>query len=226
MLKLLKKSTRQSNSGPEIYENVVEARKQLKNPSNFKRYAREILDLVPKKTGTVLDVGCGLGWLVQEANKRGFDAWGVDSSKTLVRFGKAKLGLNLSNSFPKNKFDIVIAKHVLEHIKPAEPFLKKILNSLAPEGVFIVACPNNKSLMHWIFGSRWYGLCPNQHVWQFTPKILSVLLEVNGFNIDKIIINSLDYKPGGIKQGAFWFLTNLANILRIGDQVIIICSRR
>lgn len=227
MQKILKRSINSYNPGPEIYESVAQAKRQLNNPDNFLRYAREILDLTPKKSGTLLDVGCGLGWLVQEANCRGFDACGVDNSKNLVKLGKKKLNLNLSTSFPKKKkFDSIIAKHVLEHIKSAEPFLKKILKSLAPGGIFVVACPNNTSLMHWIFGARWYGLCPNQHVWQFTPSILSMLLQKNGFKINKIIINSLDYKPKGIKLIIFWFLTNLSNILGIGDQIVIICSRR
>lgn len=226
MAKLSKKSLN-PNPGSEIYESELEARSQLQNPANYQHYAREILDFLPKKFGTLLDVGCGLGWLVKEAKSRGYKAIGMDTSKILVRLGKKELKLDLYNSYPKNKkFDVIVAKHVLEHIKSAEFFLKNISKLLSADGVFLVACPNNASLMHWTFGSRWYGLCPNQHVWQFTPGTLSMLLEKNGFKIDKIIIDSLDYKPNGIKLAAFWFLTNLANILRIGDQIVIICSRR
>lgn len=226
MAKNWKKSLNPSSPGPEIYDDPKEAGKQLQHPENFKRYARDILQLLPIRQGRLLDVGCGLGWLVKEAASVGFTASGVDPSQTLVSLGKKELGVNLTVTFPINqKFDVVVAKHVLEHITEADQFLGKISHVLKPGGYFLTACPNNYSLMHWIFRDRWYGLCPSQHVWQFTPKSLSALLVRNGFKIDKVIVNSLDYQPGGVKQIVFWFLINLANLFRVGDQVVIICRR-
>ncbi len=227
MVSNLKKSLNPPNPGPEIYDDPKEAKKQLQNPENFERYARELLKLLPVGKGLLLDVGCGLGWLVKEANSLGFRASGVDPSKTLVNLGKKELDVDLKITFPKNqKFDVVVAKHVLEHIFKIDKILRQIFYVLKPGGYFLVACPNNASLLHWLFGNRWYGLRPAQHVWQFTPKTLTALLKRNGFKIEKVIVNSLDYQPGGTKQIIFGFLTNLANLFQIGDQVVVICRRR
>lgn len=208
------------------YESVTEARRQLAHPADFRRYAADVLDLLPVRSGSLLDVGCGLGWLVKEANDRGFAAVGVDPSRTQTRTGRENLKVSLTTTYPRGKFDVVIAKHVLEHVKKTDEFLKRVRNALKPSGYFLVACPNNYSLMHFIFQNRWYGLCPSQHVWQFTPESLKALLRRNGFKIERTVINSLDYQPVGIRRIIFGFLTHLANFLKIGDQVVVICRRR
>lgn len=211
---------------------MSEALRQWKTQADgFRKYAREILDLLPIKKGHLLDVGCGLGWVVAEAKKRGFLAMGIDPKKDYVRIGRRYLRANLKvasleNFTTKKKFDVVVAKHVLEHIvKPGE-FLAKTRHLLRPGGYLVVACPNIRSLMAWIFRQRWYGLCPSEHVWQFTPKILRLLLEENGFKIEKVVVNSLDYQPPGWKGVVFSLLVAVANFLKIGDQVVIVCRLR
>ena len=121
------------------------------------------MDLVPVKNGKLLDVGCGLGWTVAEAQKRGFTAVGIDPKIQFVNFGKKKFGVNLQTTSlekfkTKEKFVVVILKHVLEHIVKPEPFLSKIREVQGVRGCLVVACPNMNSLMARIFLDRWYGL--------------------------------------------------------------------
>lgn len=210
-----------------IYQDRAEAEKQYATQAAaFQKSAREIMDFAARKSGKLLDVGCGVGWVVAEAKKRGFDAVGIDEAAPYVSVGKKYLKANLQSISLENfrtsrKFDIVVLNHVLEHIEKVEEFLEKIKTLLAPGGALVVACPNNRSLMHFIFRDRWYGRQPAQHVWQFTPEILRTLLLKNGFRIKKMRITSLVYTVLGWKGLIFKILVFIGNITGFGDQVFI-----
>lgn len=215
----------------EIYDSVAESEKQYKTQKiKFEQYAKDLLDFLPTTSGKLLDVGCGLGWVVAEANKRGFDALGIDQAKPYIKTGKKHLGVNLQVSDLEHfrtseKFDALVLKHVLEHIKDADNFLKKAHTLLNKNGILLVACPNIDSLMYWLFKQKWYGLQPAQHVWQFTPVLISKVIARNGFTIERVITNNLDYDVPGIKGIIFRFLTTVADIIGKGDQVVVIAKK-
>lgn len=227
------KKSRSNSTWPtsKIYDSLSEAERQFfTQKDKFKKFARELLDFLPKRDGKLLDVGCGLGWVVAEAENRGFSAIGIDQAKPYINTGKKYLKLNLILSDlehfqTEEKFDVVVLKHVLEHVKNADKFLQKAHQLLNKKGLLLIACPNIDSLMFWIFQDRWYGLQPAQHVWQFTPKLISEVISRNGFLIEKVITNSLDYEVPGLKGIAFKILTTVANLINKGDQVVVIAKK-
>src|SRR3989344_7601270 len=54
--------------------------------ATYRMYAAQILDFISKRIrkGSLLDVGTGSGFLVEEAQKRGFIAMGIDPSAPAV----------------------------------------------------------------------------------------------------------------------------------------------
>ncbi len=82
----------------------------------------------PAKIATgskVLDIGCGIGLLVEAFNKLGFYALGVDISDPAIAnsIAKEKCFLVKSTSklgFAENVFDLVVSREVLEHIPEGE----------------------------------------------------------------------------------------------------------
>jgi predicted SAM-dependent methyltransferase len=187
------------------------------NPKDKKRYAQELLDFLPLKTsGNLLDVGCGKEeFLVKEGRKRGFRARGIDPL----------INTDLEHFKTEEKFDVLVLKHVLEHISDLDRFLNKCRDLLKSQGLILISCPNIKSLMYFIFRSRWYGLQPTQHVWQFTPELLKKVLEKNNFKILKSKINSLDYQVKGVKGIVFKILLAMAKILPVGDQLVVVAKK-
>lgn len=80
----------------EIYNSLEEAERQFSTQKiKFQKFARDLLDFLPLSSGKLLDVGCGLGWVVAEANKRGFAAIGIDQAKPFVVTGERRLKVDL-----------------------------------------------------------------------------------------------------------------------------------
>src|SRR5687767_4548837 len=70
---------------------------------------------------SVLDLGCGEGWLVREVAARGIDAFGVDASPELVAMARATGGAHcecasyreLARTLPGRSFDVVVLNFAL-----------------------------------------------------------------------------------------------------------------
>jgi hypothetical protein len=77
-------------------------------------------------------------------------------------------------------FDVVTLHHVLEHIHEPLPFLR---DEVAPRvgRLLVVEVPNFSSLASRVHGPRWRDLRPDQHVFHYTPALLSRLLSLAGF---------------------------------------------
>ena len=77
-------------------------------------------------TATILDFGCGLGYLLSDLRKAGYDAEGYDKNHPDL------------NKFPCKEFDLIIMVEVIEHL--AEPFTEigMIANALKYGGYLIV----------------------------------------------------------------------------------------
>ena len=182
---------------------------------NGPRYAKQLLDYLPATRGSLLDVGAGKAeFLVKEARKRGFKAMGIDPL----------VNTDLEHFQTKKKFDVIVLKHVLEHVGDLNRFLGKCHRLLNPGGTILISCPNIRSLMFYIFRDRWYGLQPGQHVWQFTPDTICAVLERNGFQVKNFWITNLDYQPQGFKKLIFAALLFAAKITHLGDQIILLAS--
>ncbi|MBI3631834.1 MAG: class I SAM-dependent methyltransferase [Candidatus Vogelbacteria bacterium] len=218
-----------SGPSPDLYMSKSEAEKHyLVQREQFADYAREILDFLPNvNRGSLLDVGCGMGWVVKEAGRRGYVAVGIDPSVPYVNLGKRVLKLDLYRKTlekfrTRQKFDVIVLNHVLEHIKNPRKFLEKIKYLSSKSGLLLVACPNIDSLMFRLFRCKWYGLVPWQHIWQFSDKTLKMLLQANGLEVIKIKKTNLYYKVPGIKGAVFRLLLWFSNIFQSGDQTFIL----
>lgn len=191
-----------------------------KNPAgepdyeNGPRYARELLDYI-NSCGSLLDVGAGkAGFLVKEAKKRGFQAMGIDPL----------VDTDLEHFKTSKKFDVIVLKHVIEHVVDLNRFLSICRRLLKSDGVLLISCPNISSLMFYLFRQRWYGLQPSQHIWQFSPNTLRRQLRKNGFREIKIDVINMDYQVPGIKGVAFKILLLTAKIFNVGDQLVVVAG--
>ena len=109
-----------------------------------------------------LDIGCGGGILSEKLRRLGANVTGIDASKSSIDIAKehAKKSrleisykcittselLEIKEEKTLNKFDLVIASEVIEHVYDRNIFLSDISNLCSPGGLVIFTSINNSFL--------------------------------------------------------------------------------
>jgi ubiquinone/menaquinone biosynthesis C-methylase UbiE len=153
------------------------------------------LQLLYKKSITnFLDVGCGEGHCLIEAQNRGWKPHGIDitdhriamAKKNLIEFKNSTL---TDSNFPDNYFDIIYMDSVLEHVINPIDYLLEIKRILKKGGLLYIGVPNEDSLLN-DFKKLYYMLRGNSlsnklkpfetpyHVVGFNTKSIKYALEL------------------------------------------------
>lgn len=147
--------------------------------------------------GTVLDLGCGTGWSLEQLRKDGWDTYGVEISEKAASVGNAR-GLRIfpgtleAAKFPTDFFDYVRSNHSFEHISQPNEALEEIHRILKPKGKLLVGVPNIGSLNARMFKRYWWHLCAPVHAFSYSKDTLCRMLEKHGFRVEGVRFNS-DY---------------------------------
>jgi 2-polyprenyl-3-methyl-5-hydroxy-6-metoxy-1,4-benzoquinol methylase len=125
----------------------------------------------------LLDVGCSLGFTVEAAAGRGWNAQGVDISQEAVDFCRRRqLDCRLTDSlelpFEDGSFDVLTAWHVIEHVADVSRTLAEWRRVLRPGGLMILETPNSSSLKVKLLGVRYRRFWAKEHVYTFRPSNL------------------------------------------------------
>lgn len=114
-----------------------------------KTFYQKYIDTLGVKTkiGRILDVGCGIGYVVHQLKQQGFEAYGVDVSEpSIQKAQQAGLSCQLYQGetlpFANNFFSSTGAINVLEHVEKPELFLAELIRVTQPQGHIIVSSPN------------------------------------------------------------------------------------
>ncbi len=111
----------------------------------------------------LLEVGSGMGHLVAQLEDT-FETVGMDLNHWAVKQSKAivnKSGLQTASAqelpFTNNSFNVVIIKHIVEHLPYPEKAINEIGRVTASGGTLILATPNLGSMLKPWKGDRWIG---------------------------------------------------------------------
>ena len=105
--------------------------------------------LFTDKNVEILDIGCGSGEIMEALNSYGSKTHGIDFSKEAIQICEkknlmAKQGdLDTGIKFNDNKFDLVWAGDVLEHVFDPIYLLKEIRRVLKKNGYLFFSIPND-----------------------------------------------------------------------------------
>ncbi len=153
------------------------------------RYHLKVMEsLTQKKFGwSLFEVGCATGFFMELAKERGWEVEGIDISAYAVREAEAK-GLRvivgtLEAFTTQKKYDCVAMHDVIEHVKDPVGLVGRVRELLPSGGLFVIATPDAGSLWARVWGKRWHAFVPPQHLFYFTEKNLTMLLEIEGFEI-------------------------------------------
>jgi 2-polyprenyl-3-methyl-5-hydroxy-6-metoxy-1,4-benzoquinol methylase len=190
------------------------------------------------KTGRLLDIGTGKGYMLSAAKKRKWHAEGYDVDKQWNEMVSKKLNVNLrSGDFNslnwEAKFDVVIMHHVIEHLKNPVHYLNKIHELLNKDGILFLVLPNINSRSAVIkrmlekTGMRksnigaYYDAV--HHLFYYTPATISRCVEGSGF---KVIFKKSGHaaRPNQFRLKRF-YMRNISDWLLWKSTFLVVCRK-
>lgn len=158
--------------------------------ATFKRLMRNL----HKRTltgGSLLEVGCGYGYLLEEAKEYFSRRVGTDFSPQGVQLASAKADEVHEGGIEQipaaANFDCVIATHVIEHIYQPLEFVKQLIRRTKPGGTVVLAAPDMGGMLRKVMGHRWASFKIPEHVIYFDAVTLSALMREAGLiDIEKL----------------------------------------
>jgi SAM-dependent methyltransferase len=138
--------------------------------------------------GRLLEVGCAYGFFLAEARPY-FDCVGVEVSAAAVEHGR-RLGLDVRQGVLSPEmanglgtFDAVVMLDVIEHLDRPADTLRLLASFLRPNGVVMISTGDWGSAVARVMGRRWRLMTPPQHLFFFSRRTLTGMLEKAGFEV-------------------------------------------
>lgn len=138
--------------------------------------------------GRLLDIGCSLGYFVEAANARGWNASGVEISPYAAEQARG-LGLDVKTGvledagYSDGVFNCVTMWDVLEHVPDPTKHMLEVRRVLAEGGLVVIGTPNLGHILFKIKRERWRHLKPREHIFYFRESSISQLLRKTGFDV-------------------------------------------
>ena len=133
----------------------------------------------------VLDVGSNTGELLDYAKSRGCITTGVEYSKSSRKVLKSKGHMAFAAlSIVEQKFDVITAFDLVEHLYNVSGFIQKCKNILVEGGVLIILTGNPASISAKLSKSGWWYIKYPEHIVFPSKKFYS---SCPGFKIQKWI---------------------------------------
>ncbi len=100
----------------------------------------------------ILEIGCGIGTIVAELARQGYEAMGTDISRVAIEYGRAKYGnirleVQPAEELPyaDGTFDVVLSFDLFEHIARIDRHVDEVQRVLKPGGHYLFETPNKLS---------------------------------------------------------------------------------
>jgi len=160
--------------------------------------------LLPKSMEglTVLDYGCGVGWVAIHCAQRGAKVVGIEPSEAAVRAAVQaadhegvlhRCRFEVTDKVVGGPYDVILAKDVIEHLEDDESWVRDVGSALKPGGTFIFSTHNDRCLNYlleggyhrwWCGNTRWMGWDPT-HVRFYNASTLTALLARQHLRVSK-----------------------------------------
>lgn len=209
------------------------------------RYYAKIVRRHAAKGKTLLEIGCGLGHFLGMLDDD-YQTTGIDVNRWALKQARKNtpnsrvINMPAENigKFSALSFDVVVAKHVLEHLKNPALVLKKVKKILKSGGWSLLVTPNPSNLLRPLKGVQWIGLLDPTHISVKPPEEWLALVKSAGLNIMQIWSDGFWNTPyiplipnqiqkflfGGI--GGFQAITGGSFIpVQLGESTIILVQK-
>lgn len=207
------------SEGPEAARRVTELKRATAG-----LYLDIIRPLVKAASPKLLEIGCGSGDFLCEAQSRGFEVEGLEYSPHAAAVANARLSRDVVRTgsleeiaLPSNAYDVAAAFDVIEHVRNPGYFLRRLHAALAPGGAVIIVTPSLDSWSRRLLGRYWMEY-KTEHLTYFSRKALRHMLEQSGFSDVKFVSNykvlSIDYVYRHFEKFTVPLLTPVVRLVR------------
>jgi SAM-dependent methyltransferase len=150
---------------------------------------RKVRSMLGRNDFSMLDIGCGTGWISRIWAGSGVRVTGLEPSQTRAAIARER-GLRVLSCYVEEmssdeKFDLIVIRHVIEHLGEPAAILSNLVPRLSPGGVLLIVVPNIDCIGRKIFDTNWTWVLP-WHCNFFNPLSLRTLLENCGYDTVKM----------------------------------------
>jgi 2-polyprenyl-3-methyl-5-hydroxy-6-metoxy-1,4-benzoquinol methylase len=158
---------------------------------------KQKIKLLAKYTeqGHYLDIGCGIGLVLKEARKEGWEISGVEPADEARIEAEKNTGAKIYpslNKVEKIKFNAITMFHVLEHVHDLNDTMKLVRKRLHKEGVLLIALPNHESWDAKNYSETWAAWDVPRHLYHFSPYTAEKLFKKHKFHVQEILPMKFD----------------------------------
>jgi SAM-dependent methyltransferase len=197
-----------------------------------------------KRGARLLEIGSGMGHLVGQLEDT-FETYGMDLNHWAVKQSKAavkKTRLQTASAqevpFRDHSFNVVIIKHIVEHLPDPQKAMQEIGRVTEPGGTLILATPNLDSMLKPWKGDKWIGYQDPTHISLKRPDEWLELIRSAGFRPVRVFSDGfwdvpyVRYVPSQIQKlffgslGGFQAITGWIFLpMRWGESVLVIARK-
>lgn len=130
------------------------------------------------------EIGCAKGAFLLRAQRAGASVIGIELDATSVRT-LTGLGITVEPELQgEDRFDVVCAFHVLEHLSRPSEFIERAARALKPDGRLLLAMPNGGEAER--TGPAWVGYRVDlEHLNYFSVATLARLMNAHGLQLEQ-----------------------------------------
>jgi SAM-dependent methyltransferase len=157
-------------------------------------------------SSSVLDVGCGSGYLLQRMAEVGFqNLLGIDlfiPETTLLNFRNPKIVRGILSQLRDRTFDLIMMHHSFEHNEDPINELRLARELLSRNGSILVRQPVSDSEAFRSYGSNWFQLDAPRHAVVHSLTSMKLIVQQCGLTIKDIVWDSTDQQFWASEQYA------------------------
>lgn len=145
-----------------------------------------------RKTNKLIDVGCGIGYFLEVAKRRGWEVYGTEFTEEAVKIcenkgANMKLGPLNAEDYEPESFDVICSFEVIEHINNPLDELASFNKILRKGGLVYCTTPNFNAVERFQLGANWNVIAYPEHLSYYTPKTLKRVFKEAGFQTKKVL---------------------------------------
>lgn len=177
----------------------------------------------PLEPISILDIGCGGGLVCEPLSRLGATIKGIDAGKANIQVAQdhadqQNLKIHYEHTTAEDlatsdqKFDVVIALEIVEHVSDMALFLKSCTDLIKPGGLLIMSTLN-RTVKSFLFGIvaaeyvlRWVPR--GTHNWQQFVEPAELAFHLEDFGTQLKSLKGLEYNP--LKRS--WYLSDNTDV--------------